>query len=123
MTPSDDLALALATYARHRFGRLPGRHALALEVGGQRFGRAEDSPFPAASLIKLPLLVLALRSAEEGELDLDERVPLTAEHHASGSGLLQDLDQRLDHPATLATARFARDVVQLAQARSPATLG
>jgi len=95
VTRSDDLAQALAAHARLRFGRLPGRHALALEVGGQRFGRDEDTPFPAASLIKLPLLVLALRSAERGELDLGERVPLAAEHRASGSGLLQDLDPGL----------------------------
>ncbi len=96
MTRSDDLAQTLAAHARLRFGRLPGRHALALEVGGQRFGRDEDTPFPAASLIKLPLLVLALRSAERGELDLDERVRLAAEHRATGSGLLQDLDLGLN---------------------------
>ncbi len=83
---------ALETRVKQRFGRLSGRHAIALEIGGDRYGVAEDALFPAASVIKLPLLVLALRAAERGELDLDERVALEPRHAASGSGVLQDLD-------------------------------
>ena len=90
-----ELTSALAARARQRFGRLPGRHALALEAGGERFGLAEDEAFPAASLIKLPLLVLALRAAEGGDLDLDERVELAPAQRASGSGVLQELDPGL----------------------------
>jgi len=83
---------ALETRVRQRFGRLPGRHAIALEVGGERYGVDDDALFPAASVIKLPLLVLALRAAERGQLDLDERVALEPRHGATGSGVLQDLD-------------------------------
>lgn len=86
------LRSALETRVRQRFGRLPGRHALALEVAGERFGVGEEVLLPAASVIKLPLLVLALRAAERGALDLDERVTLRPEHLATGSGVLQDLD-------------------------------
>ena len=86
------LHTALETRVRQRFGRLPGRHAVALEVAGERFGVNEEVLLPAASVIKLPLLVLALRAAERGTLDLDERVTLSAEHAATGSGVLQDLD-------------------------------
>lgn len=99
------LPTALAAKVRQRFGRLQGRHALAFEVDGQRFGLAEEVPYPAASVIKLPLMVLALRAAERGELDLDERVTLMAEHHASGSGVLQDLG--------LGLAPSWRDLVRL----------
>jgi|GEM_PF-3310006 len=91
MSAALPLATALAVKARQRFARLPGRHALALEVCGLRYGAAEAALFPAASLIKLPLMVLALRAAEAGELDLDERVTLRAEDRATGSGLLQEL--------------------------------
>ncbi len=90
-----ELTAALATRARQRFGRLPGQHAVAAEIAGEAFGVGESTPFPAASLVKLPLLVLALRAAERGELDLDERVALADEHAAGGSGLLQLLDAGL----------------------------
>lgn len=86
------LQRALETHVRQRFGRLPGRHAIALESAGERFGVAEDAPFPSASVIKLPLLVLALRAAERGALDLDERVAIEPRHGATGSGVLLDLD-------------------------------
>lgn len=82
----------LETRVRQRFGRLPGRHAIALEIGGDLFGVAEDTLFPAASVIKLPLLVLALRAAERGDLDLGERVAIEPRHGATGSGVLQALD-------------------------------
>jgi beta-lactamase class A len=85
----------VAVRARQRFGRLAGRHALAMAFAGERFGLGEATPFPAASLVKLPLLVLALRAAEAGDLDLDERVTLAAGDVADGSGILQVLDPGL----------------------------
>lgn len=105
MTPPLPLPAALDAKVRQRFGRLPGRYALAFEFGGERYGVAEEVPYPAASVIKLPLMVLALRAAERGELDLDERVTLRAEHLATGSGVLQDLD--------LGLAPTWRDLVRL----------
>lgn len=105
MSAALPLPAALAAKVRQRFERLQGRHALAFEVGGERFGVAEEVPYPAASVIKLPLMVLALRAAERGELDLDERVVLRAEHHATGSGVLRDLD--------LGLAPTWRDLVRL----------
>ena len=105
MNPPLTLPAALDAKVRQRFGRLPGRYALAFELGGERYGVAEEVPYPAASVIKLPLMVLALRAAERGELDLDERVALRAEHLATGSGVLQDLD--------LGLAPTWRDLVRL----------
>ena len=82
----------MATLADRRFERLRGRYALALAVPGAGLLRAADTPFQAASVIKLPLLVLALQAAERHDLDLNERVPLGAGPRAGGSGVLQDLD-------------------------------
>jgi beta-lactamase class A len=47
--------------------------------------------FPSASLIKVPLLVLALEEAQAGRLDLGARVALRAEDRVPGSGVLHDL--------------------------------
>ena len=51
----------------------------------------EDEVFPAASLVKLPILIVALRAAESGALNLLERVTLTRDDQAGGSGVLGDL--------------------------------
>ena len=50
-----------------------------------------DRPFPAASTIKVPLLVLALEWAQGGRLDLAERVPLTVQDQVPGAGVLHEL--------------------------------
>lgn len=50
-----------------------------------------DRVFPAASTIKLPLLVLALEWAQAGRLDLAERVPLSAADQVPGAGVLHEL--------------------------------
>lgn len=47
--------------------------------------------FPAASTIKLPLLLLALEEAQAGRLDLRERVTLRAEDRVPGAGVLHEL--------------------------------
>jgi beta-lactamase class A len=87
---------ALADAASRRFGRLPGRHALALSLAdGSSLRRDAQATFVAASVIKLPLLVLALARSERGELDLAERVPVLADDVAGGSGVLLDLDAGL----------------------------
>lgn len=50
-----------------------------------------DRGFPAASTIKVPLLVLALQEAQAGRLDLSERVTLRAEDRVPGAGVLHEL--------------------------------
>lgn len=85
------VADALRGSIEARFGRLPGRHAVAVDVAGVRVGAAAAAPFVAASVIKLPLMVLALREAQAGRLDLDERRTLRADDLASGTGVLFEL--------------------------------
>ncbi|CAN5692149.1 serine hydrolase [soil metagenome] len=87
---------ALAECAARRFGRLAGRHALSVSLAdGSWLARAADTPFVAASVIKVPLLVLALAAAERGEFDPGERVQVERNDLATGSGLLRDLDDGL----------------------------
>ncbi|MFK7603181.1 serine hydrolase [Deinococcus sp. SM5_A1] len=61
---------------------LTGRELLALNP--QRV-------FPAASTIKVPLLILALEWAQAGRLDLEGRVTLQAADRVSGAGVLHEL--------------------------------
>jgi beta-lactamase class A len=57
---------------------------------GEEVGRNAERSMPTASVFKLPLLVEVFRQAEEGTLDLDERVTLDAEDFVMGSGILRD---------------------------------
>ena len=48
-----------------------------------------DVPMNTASVIKIPVMILAFRDAEAGRLNLDERHTIRAEELRRGSGLLQ----------------------------------
>lgn len=60
-------------------------------AGRELFSLNPDRTFPAASTIKVPLLVLALEEAQAGRLDLAGRVSLRAEDRVPGSGVLHEL--------------------------------
>jgi len=53
---------------------------------------APEEPFPAASVIKVPVLVEALRQVGEGALRLDERVAVAAGDKVGGFGILKELE-------------------------------
>ncbi|WP_245872771.1 serine hydrolase [Deinococcus planocerae] len=55
-----------------------------------------DRVFPAASTIKVPLLVQALGEAQSGRLDLRERVTVEAGDRVPGSGVLHELGPGLN---------------------------
>ena len=59
-------------------------------TSGEEVARNAERSMPTASVFKLPLLVEVFRQAEEGALDLDERVTLGAEDVVMGSGILRD---------------------------------
>ncbi len=48
-----------------------------------------DSPHPAASLIKIPVLLDALGQVRAGRLALDDELTIESEHWEAGSGVLQ----------------------------------
>ena len=59
--------------------------------GHELYAHQPDSVFPAASTIKVPLLLRALEQAGAGELDLAERVTLRAGDRVPGAGVLHEL--------------------------------
>ncbi len=71
----------------------PGDSAVWIEDLGTGWVAAhqEDKAFPAASVVKVPILVTCLQRAQEGELDLAEPVTLRGRDKADGSGVLKEL--------------------------------
>jgi len=57
-----------------------------------------DETFPAASIIKLPILVETLRQRFEGHLRFDEKVVLREEDKVGGSGVLKEMTPGLALP-------------------------
>lgn len=76
---------------RSRAGSSGGRVGAVLMDGDGREVVAldPDGIYPAASVIKLPLVMTVFDDAEEGRLSLDERLPIGT--RVGGSGVLQDL--------------------------------
>jgi len=56
----------------------------------------EEENFPAASLIKLPLLVVALKKVENGEISLFQRISVTERDKVDGAGILKELSSPLN---------------------------
>lgn len=64
--------------------------ALFWEVESGAFaGVSPDQAFPAASVIKIPILLAFLQAVETGQLRLDEKLTLQEELKGGGAGLLQ----------------------------------
>lgn len=68
----------------------------ATQLGsGRHLAYHEDELFPTASVIKLPLLVTLYEDAQDGRIDLAERVVYREDTRVAGSGVLQYLDPGL----------------------------
>jgi len=57
--------------------------------GGESFEKDADAVFPAASSIKLPIVIELLKQAEEGTIDLARRVPIDPKARVQGGGVLE----------------------------------
>lgn len=66
---------------------LSGRFGVAVEIEGKSIFVNSGEVFRSASLIKVPILIEALRQSEIGELNVNELVSII--NHAGGSGVLQ----------------------------------
>jgi beta-lactamase class A len=99
--------------ARAALDRTPGVSGVVVrEVGGATlFAQRADEVFPAASVIKIPLVMTLYADAAEGRLSLEERVPVGTT--VGGTGILGDLRDVAD--ASL------RDLAMLAIALSDNT--
>ncbi|MCX8161292.1 MAG: class A beta-lactamase-related serine hydrolase [Candidatus Saccharicenans sp.] len=56
---------------------------------GWTFLHNEEARFPAASLIKIPIMVACFKAVEDGRLDLREKYVLRRQDRVGGSGLLR----------------------------------
>src|SRR5215210_7957420 len=57
---------------------------------GREVSVRADVPMNTASVIKIPVMILAFRDADAGRLNLDERYTIRTEDLRRGSGLLQN---------------------------------
>jgi beta-lactamase class A len=62
---------------------------------GETAGLDADTAFPAASVIKVPILVEALRQAEAGRVYLESLYSVHESHKVGGSGVLKDMHSGL----------------------------
>ena len=63
---------------------------------GRRAGVREQEAFPAASVIKLPILLRVLEMVQRGTAALDDPVRLTAWHKTGGAGIFQFFREGLE---------------------------
>ncbi len=78
-----------------RFPATAGIYVKHLGTGEQAAVRGAET-FNSASVIKIPVMVLAYQLAEQGKLSLDARVPVTPRDLRGGSGVLRYHDPGLE---------------------------
>ena len=88
-----DRLLSLKTELDSICGAYSGKVTYALTdlASPGHIGRDEDDVMPAASLIKVPILVALYQAVHDGRVRLDERITYCAEHKSAGSGVLARL--------------------------------
>src|SRR4051812_34380091 len=89
--PARAQSSSLEAQIRARLDSLPAQssfYAKRLSDGREVAIRA-DVPMNTASVIKIPVMILAFRDADAGRLDLDQHYVIRAEDLRRGSGLLQ----------------------------------
>jgi beta-lactamase class A len=77
-----------------RFPAKAGIYVKHLKTGEEAVVRGDDT-FNSASVIKIPIMVLAYQLSEQGKLKLDARVPMTKADYRGGSGVLRYHDPGL----------------------------
>ncbi|HUE85973.1 MAG TPA: serine hydrolase [Vicinamibacterales bacterium] len=74
--------------------RFPGRAGVWVKhlTTGEEAGVRADETFNSASVIKIPVLVIAYQMVEKGTLSLGERITIRKEDIRGGSGMFRHLD-------------------------------
>jgi beta-lactamase class A len=91
IVPAATSAANLEATVRARLDSLPAHstfYAKQLSTGREVAIRADD-PMNTASVIKIPVMILAYRDADAGRLNLDQRYAIRPEDLRRGTGLLQ----------------------------------
>lgn len=74
-------------------GDLKGKAGAAIEIDNDCFYFNHEEVFPSASVIKVPILIEALRQAESANIDVNESIQIR--HRVGGSGVLQALSDQV----------------------------
>ncbi|MGD9895051.1 MAG: GNAT family N-acetyltransferase [Dehalococcoidia bacterium] len=92
-----DITMTIATSPKAALTEIVERGPAELGLTVRHIEREEqvdldgDTPYPAASVFKVPVLVEAFRQIERGALSLSDRWELTEEDKSTGSGVLTRL--------------------------------
>lgn len=95
--PAQPPAAGLQRLLEAEFARFPGRAGVwvkHLTTGDEAAVRAGDT-FNSASVIKIPVFVMAYQMADRGALSLDERITIRKEDVRGGSGVFRYHDAGL----------------------------
>src|SRR4051812_29883571 len=89
--PARAQSSSLEAQIRARLDSLPAQSSFYAKhlVTGREVAIRADVPMNTASVIKIPVMILAFRDADAGKLNLDERYTIRPEDQRRGSGLLQ----------------------------------
>ncbi len=97
LTASGQQPSALQAQLEGDLARIPAKAGIWVKhlTNGEEAGVRADETFNSASVIKIPVMVLAYQMAEQSKLSLDERVTLRAEDVRGGSGVFRYHDAGL----------------------------
>jgi beta-lactamase class A len=87
----------LTVFLARTVAEFPGKAGVWVKhlTTGQTGGIQDSELFNSASVIKIPVMVLAFQMAERGELKLDERITITKDDLRGGSGIFRYHDAGL----------------------------
>jgi beta-lactamase class A len=88
---------ALQQLAARSANEFPGQAGIWVKhlTTGETAGVRDGEMFNSASVIKIPVLVLAFQMADKGALKLDERITIRKEDFRGGSGIFRHHDEGL----------------------------
>ena len=95
--PPTEQSTALLGILTRTAAEFPGRAGIWVKhvTTGETAGVRDAEIFNSASVIKIPVLVLAFQMAERGEINLDERITIRKEDIRGGSGIFRYHDAGL----------------------------
>jgi beta-lactamase class A len=87
----------LTVFLARTVAEFPGKAGIWVKhlTTGQTGGLQDSELFNSASVIKIPVMVLAFQMAERGEIKLDERITITKTDLRGGSGIFRYHDAGL----------------------------
>jgi beta-lactamase class A len=93
-TPAQEAAasgLGLQRLLEAEIARFPGKAGVWVKhlTNGEEAGVRADETFNSASVIKIPVLILAYQMADKGGLSLSQRITITAADVRGGSGIFR----------------------------------